>query len=337
MIPPGFHRSRSPRLALIISAITAITAISIARAGTPRSATPEVFAPGVVSGPAHDSAPTFTPDGATLYFQRSTSQGATILETHRDGTSWSAPQVASFSGAWSDLEPSLAPDGSFMVFISNRPAHVGGEAIDADYNGKRLRGHGGNLWRVDREGDGWGTPWRLPDAVNRSDSTFATNIVSDGSVYFMQPLGEGGNFRLYRSQYRRGTYQPPEPLSFSDGSSNDVDPAVAPDESFLIFGSRRAPAQDMDLFLVLRDGAGDWSEPVHLGAAVNAEGSDAEPRLGPDRCTLYFSSERTRAIHYPRERRQADADLARIAAWDNGQYNIWRVSLAPWVPACRGA
>jgi Tol biopolymer transport system component len=295
---------------------------------------PKVFAPGVVSGPAHDSAPAFTPDGGTLYFQRSSNQGATILETHHGGAAWSQPRVASFSGVWSDLEPSLAPDGSFLVFISNRPTRAGGVPIDAEYNGKRLPGHGGNLWRVDREGDGWGAPWRLPDAVNRSNSTFATSIAADGSVYFMQPLGEGGKFRLYRSQLRDGTYQPPEPLPFSDGSSNDVDPAVAPDESYLVFGSSRAPAKDMDLFLVLRGDDGLWGRPVHLGTTVNADGSDAEPRLGPDHCTLYFSSERTQPIRYPRDRAQAETDLARIQAWDNGQYNIWYVSLAPWVPAC---
>lgn len=298
---------------------------------------PTVFAPGVVSGPAHDSAPAFTPDGATLYFQRSSSEGATILETHREGDGWSQPRVAPFSGTWSDLEPSLSPDGRFLVFISNRPAQPGGALLDGDYNGQHHAGHGGNLWRVDREGDGWGTPWRLPDAVNGSNATFATSVVADGSVYFMHPSGDTGKFHLYRSQYRDGTYMAPEPLPFSSSDAfSDVDPAVAADESFMVFGSGREPARGMDLFIVLREG-GHWGTPQHMGDVVNAAGSDAEPRLGPDGCTLYFSSERTVPIHYPRDPAQAARDLDRIQSWDNGQYNIWRTSLAPWVPACRGA
>jgi len=113
-----------------------------------------------------------------------------------------------------------------------------------------------------------------------------------------------------------------------------VDPAVAPDQSYLVFASSRAPAKGMDLFVVLRGADGTWGTPRHMGDIVNAEGSDAEPRLGPDRCTLYFSSERTQPVAYPRDRAQAERDLARIQAWDNGQYNIWRTSLAGWVPAC---
>ncbi len=302
--------------------------------GSGVASAPVVFAPGIVSGPAHDSAPTFTPDGDTLYFQRSSNEGATILETHRSPEGWSKPQVAPFSGVWSDMEASLAPDGSFLILVSNRPAHAGGKPIDAEYQGRRRPGQGGNLWRADRVGDGWGEPWRLPDAVNRSDSTFATSIAADGSVYFMQPLGARGKFRLYRSRFDRGGYQPPEPLAFSDGNTNDVDPAVAPDGSYLVFASSRAPAKGMDLFVVLRGADGAWGTPRHMGDIVNAEGSDAEPRLGPDGCTLYFSSERTLPVAYPRDRAQAQRDLARIEAWDNGQYNIWRTSLAGWVPAC---
>lgn len=311
-----------------------VLACAFACVATPASAAaPTVFAPGVVSGPAHDSAPAFSPDGRTLYFQRSSPQGATILVTHRQGAGWSKPEVAPFSGVWSDLEPSLAPDGNFLVFISNRPAQPGGAPLDGEYNGSRQPQGGGNLWRVDRKGDGWGEPWRLPDPVNRNASTFATSVVADGSVYFMQPSEKTGKFRLFRSQLRDGVYQAPEPLSFSDGTSatSDVDPAVAADESFMVFGSGRAPARDMDLFIVFRERDGRWGIPRHLGEEVNAAGSDAEPRLGPDDRTLYFSSERATPIVYPRRRTDAVRDLARIQAWDNGQYNIWQVSLAPWL------
>ena len=32
---------------------------------------PEIFGPGVISGPENDGSPTFSPDGQTLYFTRS--------------------------------------------------------------------------------------------------------------------------------------------------------------------------------------------------------------------------------------------------------------------------
>jgi Tol biopolymer transport system component len=287
--------------------------------------TPEVFAPTVISGPNHEAAPAFTPDGATVYFQRSSVAGGVILVSHRQRDShWSKPQIASFSGTWSDLEPAMAPDGSFMVYISNRPAVEDGKPLEGFYNGKGQ--DGGNMWRVDRRGQGWSDPVRMPDTINRSSNIFAPAIVGDGSVYFMDTYGEKHRFRLYRSQYRDGVYQPAEPVAFSDGTFTDVDPAVAADESFMVFGSGRPPAKSMDLFVVRREGMG-WGTPVHLGD-LNSASSDAEPRFSPDLKTLYFSSERVIPVNYPRSAAQASKDLARIHEWDNGQYNIWSVPMS---------
>jgi hypothetical protein len=115
------------------------------------------------------------------------------------------------------------------------------------------------------------------------------------------------------------------------GAFTDVDPAVAPDESFLVFGSGRAPARSMDLFIVYRSN-GQWGEPKHLGDEVNSAGSDAEPRLSPDARTLYFSSERVMPVVFPRSVASAQTDLLRIQAWDNGLYNIWMIPLERWLP-----
>lgn len=102
-----------------------------------------VFEPGVISGPAHDSAPAFTSDGNTVYFGRSNSAQSTIYVSHRHGNHWSKPEVASFSGTWNDMEPAFAPDGSWLVFVSNRPARVWEPPIEAKYNGSPQKG--GNL------------------------------------------------------------------------------------------------------------------------------------------------------------------------------------------------
>jgi Tol biopolymer transport system component len=318
-------------LGILISLI-AISVIALATGGADPVSTkaPTIFAPGVISGPAHDSAPAFTPDGQTVYFSRSSSAGGAILVSHLRNGRWSHPEIAAFSGEWSDIEPAMSPDGSFLIFVSNRPANSTGKPLDGFYNGKAYPGNGGNLWRVDRIGAGWGKPARLPDSVNRSGSVFAPSVVRDGSVYFMEAMGERGRFQLFRSQFLNGVWQPAQTVPFSDGSSTDVDPAVAPDESFAVFGSGRAPAQSMDLFIVFRkDGA--WEQPIHLGTEVNSATSDAEARLSPDGKTLYFSSDRVVPITYPRTLTSARQDLKRMEEWNNGNYNIWEVSLSPWL------
>lgn len=310
-------RMRIPLLLLMLSAACVAGA---AEPGVPAVAlaacTPRVFAPDVISGPDHDAAPAFSPDGRSVWFSRSDAARSTILESHRDGERWSTPSPASFSGRWKDMEPAMSPDGRFLVFVSNRPADGEGAPLDGFFMGKSFPGGGGNLWRVERTADGWGAPVRLPEIVNADPSTFAPSVAADGSLWFMRPVDGGRRFRLYRAPWHDGRFEPPQPLPFSDGSTNDVDPAVAPDESFVIFGSSRPPARDMDLFIAFRDGP-TWSAPRHLGGLVNSPGSDAEARLSPDARTLYFSSER----HSP-------AASDRDAAWNNGKYNVWRVELA---------
>jgi len=262
--------------------------------GCPAATRPEVFAPGTISGPDHDAAPAFAPDGKTVWFNRSDGAHSTILESRLEAGRWSAPRVASFSGQWSDMEPAMSPDGRFLVFVSNRPADGGDRPLDGRFMGKTFPGGGGNLWRVERTAAGWSAPVRLPDAINSDPSTFAPSVAADGSLWFMHPVDDGRRFRLYRAAWRDGRFEAPAALPFSDGTTNDVDPAVAPDESFVVFGSSRPPARDMDLFVAFRQGSA-WSAPRHLGDVVNSPGSDAEARLSPDARTLYFSSERRSA------------------------------------------
>lgn len=98
------------------------------------------------------------------------------------------------------------------------------------------------------------------------------------------------------------------------GPAHDSAPAFAPDGD------------------TVRDGA-QRGEPVWLGETVNSPGSDAEPRLGPDHRTLYFSSERVTQVVFPRSREHAVEDTARLLAWDNGNDDIWATTLPPWLDA----
>jgi hypothetical protein len=304
---------------------------SMAMADT-REAAPEIFAPGVVSGPANEDSAAFSPDGHTVFFDRISWPNAVILESHKIGHAWSEPKIAPFSGQWLDHDPAMAPDGSFLVFTSNRPDTPGGKALDGVMaNGKVLHAAGGHLWRVERKGDGWGEPVRLPDAVNTSTRTYAPSVAADGSVYFQRP-GDDDDFRLYRTQYRNGAYQAPELVALGDAAAHKLDPAVAPDESFIVFDADYAGKGKPDrLYIAFREGTG-WGAPVDLGDAVNA-GDPWGAHLGPDGHTLYFSSHRAEKVSYPRTREQAEKDLARMQAWDNASENIWSVSLAPWLEA----
>lgn len=260
-------------------------------------------APPLAAGPwtlEHDASPAFTPDGDTVVFARGSGATRRLFAAHRRDGEWSVAQGVAFSDRWMDLEPAMAPDGRYLVFISNRPANGTGKALDGNWGGQAWPGRGGNLWRVDRVGNGWGTPVRLPDSVNGSSTTFSPAVASDGSVYFMRANPADGSFRLYRSRYLHGRYQSAIALALGTGDGrSDFDPAVAPDQSFLVFSSDRppAPANGNDLFIAFAV-PGGWSAPVDLGMAGD------EARLGADRTMLYYTAP---------------------------DHRIHRVSLAPWL------
>lgn len=319
-------------LVAVIATCAVLSQPARARAPAPAPA-PEVFAPGVISGAANDLSPAFTPDGRTVFFTRGNSAQSTILVSHRTADGWSKPEIAPFSGEWRDLEATMAPDGSYLVFASNRPAVVGGRPLDGYYNGAVQEGRGGNLWRVDRTPQGWGAPYRLPDVINGNASIFSPSIAADGSLYFMQPVGPRQRFHIFRAAWSGGAYAAPVEVPIAAGDDvGDFDPAVAPDESYIVFSSARLTAKGTSLFIALRQ-HGTWTTPVYLGDTVSAPGTgNIEARLGPGARVLYFSS--TRVVPTPLGDRAASArGLESMEAWNDGLMNVWQVSLDPWLRA----
>ncbi|WP_430392034.1 hypothetical protein [Dyella sp. 20L07] len=289
------------------------------------SPAPTIFAPDVISGPADDASPAFTSDGNTVYFMRGTDNGSTLMESHRVNNQWTTPRAAPFSGHWRDLDPAMSPDDSFLLFVSNRPTTPDGPPIDAVLAGKRRPAQGMNLWRVDRRGDGWGKPVRLPDLINRCSMTFAPSIAADGSIYFIGCSTTQDSLQLQRSVYENGHYAPPYKVALGDTNAQIRDPAIAPDRSFMVFSIKHDAKQPYRLAIAFhgRDG---WSAPVDLGDAINAGTHVMGAQLGCDHRTLYFYS----------DRQLPQSDPMYKAAWNNGSDNIWRVSLAPWLAKHEG-
>ena len=287
-----------------------------------------IFAPGVISGPANDGSPTFSPDGKTLFFTRYAGHWSVILQSHMDGGKWSEPVVAPFSGHWPDSAPAWSPDGRYIIFVSTRPKVP---LKETPRTGEPIPGIVSNLWRVDVSSTEWSEPTRLPDEVNISAAIFKPSVARNGDV-FLTLIGPGSAKSIYWSRWKNGAYQQATLLPFSNGSKLDVDPEVAPDESFLVFSSAGRIEDDSHerLFLVKREGDG-WSAPALIrykdDVTKYGASTDNEPKLGRDGTTLYFSSDRTELTHFPRSSADAARDLERLNSWDNSNSNVWMITL----------
>jgi len=301
---------------LVVMAVVLLLSLT-AQAETSGTAQPQLFSAQANWPTGTYASPAFTPDGRTMIIAFGTAAQRRLMISHLQGKIWSTPAAVPFSGRWRDIEPAMSPDGDYLVFISNRPATEKGQPLDGFYGGSVKPGAGGNLWRVDRVGDGWGQPIRLPDVVNANSSIFAPALARNGDLIFMQPDPKTGRFRLYRSRFAKETYTTPEPLSFSDGANNDYDPAVAPDGSFIIFSSGRAPApKDLGaaIFVAMAEGEG-WGVPMLVDPILLG----VEARLSPDRSTLYFSTDRPTPA----------ASLPSAAATDQKIWEVHTNSLRP--------
>jgi hypothetical protein len=246
-----------------------------------------------------DDTPMFSADGNTVFFDRSpTPTSKTVMIAHRVNGVWSRPEVAPFSGHWFDQNPVLSPDGSYLLFDSDRPVEPGGKPLVQTLFGRPQPGS--NIWRVDRKGEGWGEPVWLGPVVNDGAFIDFPDIVADGSLYFMR--WDQGAVHFFRSQLQAGRYLPAVRVAIGDPAVTTHDAAVAPDESFMIFDYGRVKNGLGRLCIAFRDGD-HWSKPLDLGDIINRDipwGS----RLSPDHRTVYFT----------------------------GATKIWSLSLAPWLP-----
>lgn len=321
---------RKRKILSIALLLAAGAPMSVAGAQGPTSpaAGARVFAPGIVSTAAADAAITFTADGREAFFERGNGPRSIIMTTRHGAKGWSAPVVAPFSGRWLDLEPALAPDGSFLIFVSNRPVGTDGIPIDGFYYGKAQVGKGGALWRVDRIGAGWGTPYRLSGSVNGDPvhggtSNYEPSVAANGDLYFQRADPDGRRFRLYVAKREGSGYRDAQPIDLAgDAKASDMDPAIARDGSYLLFASDRGAAVNR-LFIAFRTGEG-WTRPVRLGEDVVGSGVIGDPRIGPELDRLYFSS---RQVAPASGDPGKDAEAIRI--WNSGLPNIWSVPFHP--------
>ncbi len=135
-------------------------------------------------------------------------------------------------------QPTLSPDGTRLVFVSDRPGGVG--KLD--------------LWVCDRRGQiDWSEPVLLSTIINSpGDEITPTFISNDSLVYASNGYGGKGGFDLFLIVLREGAWQEPEPLSALNSEFDESDLAIL-DTGDLIFASNRPGGLGgLDLWVVRR-------------------------------------------------------------------------------------
>jgi Tol biopolymer transport system component len=243
-----------------------------------------LFGSGIFSTALNERDFALSPDGNEIYFTISTPKSTfqTIVFSRRTNNGWTKPEVVSFGGQFSDLEPAFSADGNTLYFASNRPL-VGNAIKDFD------------IWKVTRVGTGWGKPENLGATINSGSDEFYPSIAKNGNMYFTATYADGpGREDIYVSRFESSGYQKPIALDTAINSKfYEFNAFVSPNEDYILFTSygRKDDSGGGDLYISQKDAKGKWQAAQNL-KQLNSKQLDYCPYVSPDGKSLFFTSER---------------------------------------------
>ncbi|MBK9421057.1 MAG: OmpA family protein [Flavobacteriales bacterium] len=136
---------------------------------------------GTVNGPYHEGPAAISPDGRSLWFTRSNSNGTKLVKDQlhisnlnlyraqlQANGDWDEAQPFAYNNdSYSVGQPALSPDGKTLYFTSDMPGGLGGK----------------DLWRSRNNGIGWEPPVNMGPTINTAgDEMFPTTV--GNSLYF---------------------------------------------------------------------------------------------------------------------------------------------------------
>lgn len=226
-----------------------------------------------------------SPDGKEIYYTISTPNSTfqTIVYSKQiNATEWTVPEIVSFAGKYSDLEPSFSSDGQTLYFASNRP--LSGSAIK-DFD----------IWKVQRTATGWGEPINFGSTINTPSDEFYPSIATSGNLYYTASYKGGpGREDIYVATFKNNTYQTPIALDTAINTKfYEFNAFVDPQEQYILFTSygRKDDMGGGDLYMSKKDKEGRWQTAQHL-TKLNSKQLDYCPFVSPDGKRLFMTSNR---------------------------------------------
>ncbi len=228
---------------------------------SPPGAEPVVFAPNIVNTTEHrEIEGMFGADMNTIYFIRRPwadgSDSNVLAALNYKENEWRKTVI--MQGV---SEPSISPDGK-KIYFKNK--------------------------FIERTTEGWselknlGAPFMNIDIMRLS-------AASNGTLYF-DTFTPDLDAPLKSSRLVDGKYEAPESLGpqFGVGKYN-AHPFIAPDESYVIWDSRREDGYgSSDLYISYRTANNSWGPAINMGDKINTPKAENYPSVSPDGEFLIF-------------------------------------------------
>jgi len=237
---------------------------------------PERFAPALLAPFPFLGRIAFSPNGRECFFSvgDATYSTSRLFMTRFVDGAWSEPEVAPFTAGFEKArEPFLSADGNVLYFNATTKDTTTGM----------------DIWKLERTGQGWGAPIRLPEPLNSEANDFCFSQVADGTIYFLSRRSGVPQSYLARRRPDQSLQVEPLPAPITVAGVPNGDPCVAPDGRFLVFYTGRpGDFGNGDLYVSFANGKGGWTDPVNLGPDFNTAASEYGATLSPDGNYLFF-------------------------------------------------
>ena len=280
----------------------------------------QIFQEGIISTGDYETHPAFSPTGDTLYFLKGLPDAGffSICISYKTHGKWSTPQVAPFSGQYTDADPFVTKDGKTLYFVSNRPVHEG-EPAKPDWD----------IWKTELMVHGWGKPIHLDSTINTSSSEYFPTLADNGNLYFGSGRKGGkGRADIYVSRWVDGKYAPPENLGDSiNTADNEYEPYIAPDESYLIFMATRPNGLGNADFYISHRVNGNWSLAQKLSEPINSSATEWGGKVTRDGKFFFFGSSRNKIVDTLPQREEMKTFEGRMHSAGNGLGDIYYVEM----------
>jgi len=239
---------------------------------------PEIFAPNIVSTGMSELNACFSPDYTEFLFSVvMPGNNFVIMSMTYNGQQWSAPEVASFSGEYSEADPFITADGKYLYFVSKRP-------IDSLQTPKT----DWDIWRMENINGKWEKPEHLDSNINSDKDDIYPSLTKKGTLYFSSGRGVGNNRDIYYAKSNGSNFEPCVRLSETINKYWEGDIFISPDEDYMIFRTY-GRATGSGLYITFNNN-GEWSIPQNMGKEINMTGSEFCPMVDPDGKYFFFIS-----------------------------------------------
>jgi hypothetical protein len=235
---------------------------------------------------------------------------------------WSEPQLVSFSGKYSDMEPFLSPDQTRLYFASNRPLPNAADTAK-DYD----------IWYVERKNSHttWSAPVNMGSPVNSENSEFYPSVSLNNNLFFTSETSKGlGKDDIFFCKWTGDSYATPVLLDTNINSSGyEFNAFVSRKEDILIY-TKYNSADGLgsgDLYISIKDDKGNWTKAKNFGEPINTKFMEYCPFYDEKNGIMYFTSKRN-SIKPKKFNDLSDLNKT-ITNSENGLSKIYKVHIKP--------